>query len=75
LNRQKFKPRPRRDVDDVDQNTINPVEIFKERQRSKRALLFRPLFVYRQQEIKKQKLREERRKAMATQRLRSRCKK
>ncbi|XP_039442429.1 uncharacterized protein LOC120422921 [Culex pipiens pallens] len=35
--------------------------------RSKRAIIFRPLFVYRQQEIKKQRLKEERQqKAQAT---------
>uniref|UniRef100_A0A8D8E0R5 (northern house mosquito) hypothetical protein n=1 Tax=Culex pipiens TaxID=7175 RepID=A0A8D8E0R5_CULPI len=44
-----------------------PVAEMEARTRSKRAIIFRPLFVYRQQEIKKQRLKEERQqKAQAT---------
>lgn len=35
--------------------------------RTKRAIIFRPLFVYRQQQVEKQRLREERRKKQEQQ--------
>lgn len=37
------------------------------KRRAKRAIIFRPLFVYRQQEIKKQRLKEERQQQAAAQ--------
>ncbi|KAG5670643.1 hypothetical protein PVAND_000891 [Polypedilum vanderplanki] len=46
--------------DDKDQVVKSVVKRETEAARPKRALVFRPLFVYRQQEIKRQKVKEER---------------